>query len=146
VPWKVTGAPSSWEAVNDNVTELQTPLAGTYMWADAVQPFVNVVEFGYQVVPLNGSAVTSETLWTYVSASGPIRVEVRSGGAVLAEDLFGSTGWRSLSVPLSGSQTQLNNLRVRYFGGNVGGSTATVEASFLRLVVDPGLLRIKPPE
>jgi hypothetical protein len=141
VPWKVIGAPSAWEAVNDKVDESQTPSSADYISADAPYSTLNAVEFGFPRVPLKGSTVVSATVWTYVGASGPIKADLRSGGTVLKEDWFGSVGWRSVSVPLNGSQSQLDNLKLRYFGANMGGA-ASIEASFLRLTLDPGPLRI----
>jgi Glycosyl hydrolase family 26 len=125
-PWGVVGAATSWEALNDSVTEAETPAA-----TDSIQDTAGSREarVGLATLNLSGISVTKAQIWYYAANNQPF--EVRSSSD-LTWQLSNSAGWHSISQTIA-SQEALNNLAIRF---RTTGSTTTprqVQAAFLKI-------------
>jgi hypothetical protein len=127
--WLPVGASNVWEAVDDPVTEAQTPTLSDYMEATGSQE-----EFlGLTSMYINGAAGLKATAWYYTSTTSPVEFESTGDSTWQTTSTI---GWhsRSVSVP---SQLALNELRF-YFRSS--GSLATprqVPVAFLKLEAAP---------
>jgi Glycosyl hydrolase family 26 len=128
--WTVVGAPSAWDALNDNITEEQTPTLGDYVKKPSRQGLfvVNV-----ETTPLKARNILSATAWFYTPTSNAVFFAANSGANTLASATFTTTGWHSLAVPLN-NQAQLDNLTFG-FGSHSSGEHQ-VSAAFLKLTLD----------
>jgi hypothetical protein len=131
--WAVVGASSRWSALNDVVTENQTPDTTDYITNSSGGGGGTDSEVGVTTFPLGNAAITGAKAWFYTPNSNSLTARVKdASGTVLASQLFSSTGWHSLSVTLNGSQTQLDGLRLN-FRKESGASSRIVYAAFLKL-------------
>lgn len=129
--WTVVGAPTAWDALNDNVTEAQTPTLAEYIKNSSIQGHLMV---NIETLPLKGQKIVSATAWFYTPTSKSVTLAVSDGISELASTSFSTSGWHSVAVPLSGSQTQLDNLTFRFKPNSSG--EHQVSAAFLKLTVD----------
>jgi hypothetical protein len=131
--WKVVGAGSSWDALNDSVTEAQTPGKSDYVY-----PTTTANEtLGLATTSLGGAPISGATAYGYrASGSTQVTMAVVDGqtGSVLASKTMSSNAWTSVAVPLNGSQAQLDDLRLSFSAAGSSSSTK-VYAAFLRLNV-----------
>lgn len=134
-PWAVVGASRAWEALDDAVTESQTPSSRDYVSYSGGEPWSDLkVDVG--TASLAGGQVLAARAWFYTPNASPIRLEVRLPGEVspLAVANFQTKGWHSLSIPLDGSQAELDELFLDFnkTAAEVAGSRQ-VYAAFVRL-------------
>jgi len=124
--WSVVGAPSFWEALDDETTEFETPSSSDYIQETAGSEEARV---GFGTINLLGVSVTKAQIWYYSVNSQPF--EVRSS-LDLTWQLSNSAGWHSLSQTIS-NQTALNELVVRFRTTNSTATPRQVRAAFLKL-------------
>jgi len=138
--WTITGAASAWEALDDPVTEEQTPNTGDYISNSTTQSGNWGVNIDTQ--PLVGDTVKGATAWFYLSTPAAVKLEVRvktnplGGDTLLASGTSSGTGWHSLSIDLKGSQALLDEVYFRFLSGTTS-SVRTVSASFMKLNLEP---------
>jgi hypothetical protein len=133
-PWTVVGAGTAWQALDDNVTELESPST-----ADRITTtlYAALTEVGLETMPLSGMTIKGASAWVYTGANA-VAVEVRNGAEVLASQTISGAGWHGIAVPMKGTQSQLDSFSLRFKWGNSG--TPEVAAAFFRLRLEP------PPE
>lgn len=131
--WTITGASTAWDALNEGVTEAQTPSGGDYI-SVSPQP-IGVAEVGLTTTPIAGASALTATAWYYTPDSGDVELEVRNGVQKLGLGESSSKGWHSVSTSLS-TQQQLDNASLLMRPASSGG-TKTVYAAFLRLSFTP---------
>jgi hypothetical protein len=129
--WTVVGAPAAWDALNDTVTEAQTPALVDYIKNPGMQGHLVV---NIETLPLKGQKIVSATAWFYTPTNKPVTLGVSDGVSQLAGASFSTSGWHSVAVPLSGNQIQLDNLTFRFKPDSNG--EHQVSAAFLKLTVD----------
>jgi hypothetical protein len=133
-PWTIVNAATAWESLSENITE--SVKAGTsrgYLNASTTtEPFTTEVEL--DTTPLAGKKVTAASAWFYTPLRTGVTFEARSGSTQLAGQSFTGAGWHSLTVPLNGTQSQLDGTFLRLVSSS---GTNRVFAAFLRLTADP---------
>jgi len=129
--WTVVGTPTAWDALNDNVTEAQTPTLAEYIKNSSKQGHLIV---NMETLPLKGQKITEATAWVHTTTSQPVILGVSDQVGQIAGASFSTSGWHSLPVPLSGSQAQLDNLTFRFKPDSSG--EHQISAAFLKLAVD----------
>jgi hypothetical protein len=137
-PWAIVGASTAWQALDDNVTELES--ANTADRIDTSQ-YSALTELGLETTPLAGMTIKGASAWIYTGA-GAIAVEVRSGGEVLVSQAISGAGWHEVAVPLKGTQAQLDALSLRFQWGSGATGSREVSAAFFRLRMEPPAKRI----
>jgi hypothetical protein len=143
-PWTVVGATHAWEALRDKVVESQTPDLKEAKYISATVKALSSKTFSTEV-DLETTSLTESTLvdarvGVYTQTSTPVTVEVVSGSAVLGSAEYTSVGWHSLPIALDGTQTQLDNLTLRFTtGGRPLEPTGAreVRAAFVRVSLEP---------
>jgi hypothetical protein len=133
--WSVTGASSAWDALNDEVTELQTPSSLDYVSTSTASTKLKV---GLKSLGLAGSKVSAATAWFYTANANPVSFKV-SGTETWTT--VSSTGWHSVGVSLSGNQNQLDNLNLEFNSGS-GTTSRVVRAAFLELTLEPSAPKV----
>ena len=80
--WSVVGAPTAWEALDDNVTQAQTPSSSDYIASSGASGYATV---GLKTMSLAGATGVQMTAWVYTANAGETIVDVlksNSGGRV----------------------------------------------------------------
>jgi hypothetical protein len=129
--WTVIGASTAWDALNDSVTEEQTPTLTVYVKKPSRQGHLMV---NLDTLPLRAQKITAATAWFYTSTSSAVTFSVADSATELVRTNFSTVGWHSVAVPLTGSQTQLDNLTLRFKSESSG--EHQVSAAFLKLTLD----------
>lgn len=127
--WSATGATSAWDALNDEVTELQTPSSLDYVTTSTASTRLRV---GLKSLSLAGNKVSAASAWFYTANANPVNFKVSNTETWTT---VSSTGWHSVPVTLSGSQVQLDNLNLEFNSGS-GTTSRVVRAAFLRLTLE----------
>ncbi|HEX5989058.1 MAG TPA: hypothetical protein VFY75_02435 [Solirubrobacterales bacterium] len=131
----MVGSTNRWAALNDIITEQQTPTASDYITTSSAGGGIEIT-VDLSTVQLESATITGATAWFYTPNSNSLTARVRdAAGTTLAAQLFSSTGWHSLPVTLSGSQSQLDGLRLN-LRKESGTSPRTVYAAFLKLTLE----------
>jgi hypothetical protein len=127
--WSVTGGTSAWNALNDEVTELQTPGSVDHI---STSTSFSRARIDLESTSLAGNKVLSASAWFYTANANPIRFRPTN-----AENwtTVSSAGWHSVSVPTSFAQVTLDNFKLE-FESSSGTSTRVVEAAFLKLTLE----------
>jgi glycosyl hydrolase family 26 len=147
-PWSVTGAAHAWEALDDSVTEPNTPGSGDYISTPGglISESGPTTEVGLQTTSLETGGIARRVVgasaWFYTPNANSLTVEARSGllgSTVLAKETFASSGWHSIPIRFEpglaeSTQSLLDNLRLRFRPGT-GSSVRQVYAAFARLEV-----------
>lgn len=136
--WSVSGAASAWDALNDPVTESQTPSNSDYIsYAGGFGSNLNVE---VETKSLAGMKLLGATAWFYTPDSTPIIMNVIDGTngfePSLASKTSSSPGWQSVAFSFSGSQTKLDSLRLRFNKSGLTSGNRRIYASFIRLNVE----------
>lgn len=130
--WSATGAPSKADALNDILTENQTPEGSDYVSTSTSSG----AQFSVLMsdVSLGGGNVTSAKAWFYTTTATRMSAAVIDGstGGTLATQIFTTSGWHS--IPFTASQSQLNNLRFS-FSKEFGAPGPRIDAALIRLEV-----------
>lgn len=127
--WSSVGASSAWDALNDEVTELQTPSSLDYVTTSTASTKLRV---GVGSLSLAGNKILSASAWFYTANANPVSFKVSNGESWTTAS---SAGWHSVPVTLNGSQTQLDNLGMEFNSGT-GTTSRVVRAAFLKLTVE----------
>jgi hypothetical protein len=136
-PWTVVGAASAWDALNDWGTEAMTPDTANYITATTVSGSpVYTTDVDLETTSLTGKTIKSASVRYYTSVAPGETVEARSGTTSLASQTAITSGWHSLTLTLSGSQSQLDGLYLR-FKPNAELGSRRVSSAFLRLALSP---------
>ncbi len=132
--WAVVGAPTAWQALDDNVVETETPSGVDYITSSATTGYRRV---DMSTANIAGAAIANPTVWWYTPTSATTEVQVYgTGGGPIAKGTAGGIGWHSLSLKLDGTQSQLNALYLD-FRPSGAAATRSVSAAFIRLTVEP---------
>jgi hypothetical protein len=135
------GAPTIWDALNDDVVETEVPAPADYVELPPSGPAV--FEVGLSSVFVPPEATATGTAWFYMSTAVPVSLRVAAGPKVLAGPTeFSTPGWHSVPLPGSLSQSTINDLVFR-ISRSTGTKVAVVHSAFLRLSVngtDPKVL------
>jgi Glycosyl hydrolase family 26 len=124
-PWAVIGSTSAWDALNDEVTESQTPSAADYIKSTGFQE--TRVSLG--TANIRGVEITKATIWYYTSTSQPVEVKSSADSTWQTSN---SIGWHSRSETISG-QAALNELYLQLKSGSTTSVPREVLAAFLRI-------------
>jgi hypothetical protein len=129
--WTLVGASTAWAALDDQVSEAETPTAADYLTTNKAAE----AEVGLGTVSLAGSSALSATAWFYSPTASQVvfRVLAGPGGAKLAEKTFAHAGWNSMPVPLPATiaQSELDRLVLRLNATTT--AVLQVRAAFLKL-------------
>ena len=124
--WSPTGATSAWDALNDGITETQTPTSVDYVSTSAASTKFKV---GLGSASLAGGKVISASAWFYTSNANPVSFKASTAETWSA---FSSVGWHSVPLTLTASQNQLDNISLEFNSGS-GTSNRAVQVAFLKL-------------
>jgi hypothetical protein len=134
--WAVVGSAARWSALNDVLAEQQTPSSSDYITNNSSGGGGTDVTVDVSTFPLEGSTIVEARAWFYMPNSNSLVARIRdAAGTTLATQLYSSAGWHSLPVTLSGSQSQLDGLRLN-FRKEAGSAPRTVYAAFLKVAVE----------
>lgn len=136
-PWIHVGAEAHWDAVDDALVTGQTPLSTDYIAASGNPPAP--IELDLSSIGIKpGASIMSATAWFYTSTSGEVKAVVRSSPSppLITEGTFTGVGWHAMTVKLSGTQEQLDNLKLGFIKPS-GAAEVRVQAAFLKLEIDP---------
>lgn len=133
--WSVIGATSTWDALNDDVTELQTPSSLDYVTTSTASTKFRV---GIESRGLAGSKIIAATAWFYTANANPVSFKVNGTETWTTVN---STGWHSVPVTLSGAQYQLDSLNLEFNSGS-GTTSRIVRAAFLKLTLEASQPRV----
>lgn len=141
-PWEVKGAAHAWEALDDEVSETQTPSKSDYLMngTEFVVPWRRT-EVDLGTTSLAGQPILGAAAWVYAPNAKSFTVEVKSRGSLLAKDTLRYAGWHVIPIPLSGDQAQLDDLSI-YFESPVDSGVREIYASFVRLVLEVTPFRV----
>jgi len=128
-PWTVTGATRAWEALDDNVTESEMPVASDYISTSAAGRSTVV---GLQTAPIAGTANLVAEAWIYSTTSNPVYFEAKSGGQ-LAKETISKSGWTSIKIPGITQQSKLDSLVFAFGTSTTSSGLHQVPAAFLKL-------------
>jgi len=136
--WSVTGATSRWDALNDPVTESETPSSSDYITrVSGIAPQLNV-ELG--TTSRAGLKVLSASAWFYTPDATPIAMTVVDGTngfePSLASKTSSSPGWQNVTFALPSSQTKLDGLRLKFASSGFSSGTRRIYVAFVRLNVE----------
>lgn len=137
-PWTIVGASQAWEALDDPVTEIETPGGADYISATPSQSPLST-RLDLSTISLAGQTILSGTAWIYMATatSTQLIVDPEGGGHSVASQTFTGTGWHSLSIPLSAlKQSGLNSLNIELNTGS-GSGIRQVSAALVRLTIEP---------
>lgn len=134
--WSAVGSAARWSALNDVLTQQQTPTSSDYITNSSSGGGGTDVTVDLSTIQLESATITGATAWFYTPNANSLVARVRdAAGTTLASQLYSSTGWHSLPVTLSGSQSQLDGLRLN-FRKESGASPRTIYAAFLKLTLE----------
>jgi mannan endo-1,4-beta-mannosidase len=133
--WSVVGAASAWDALNDEVTELQTPSSLDYLTTSTAS---TKARWGLQSTSLAGNKLLSATAWIYTANANPMSFKASNSETWTTVT---SAGWHSAPVTLTGKQTQLDNLNVEINSGS-GTTSRVVRAAFVKLTIEPSAPKV----
>jgi hypothetical protein len=128
--WSTAGATSAWDALNDEVTELQTPSSLDYVTTTAAS---TKLRFGLQSTSLAGNKVLGASAWIYTANANQLSFKASTSGSWTT---VRSAGWHSAPVSLNGRQTQLDDLNLEVDSSS-GTAARVVRAAFLKLSSEP---------
>jgi len=126
--WKVTGAPSVWEALDDPVTETETPTATDYIYSESPQE--SKVDF--QTVTLTGVSVVKAQAWYYAANSQPFYVCAGTGCTLTKSS---TSGWNMVPFTIS-TQADLDEARIYFAAPSYLTPSRQVRAAFLKIETD----------
>ena len=129
--WSPVGATTAWGALDDQVTETQTPTAADYLTTS--KPAEAELDLGS--VSLAGASALSASAWFYSSTASPVafRVLIGRAGTKLAEKTFAHAGWNSMPVTLPAAITQSQFDRLVLELDATTTALTQVRAAFLKL-------------
>ena len=133
--WTAVGAAKAWEALDDEVTEQETPGSSDYIYGKNKLLFATTTEVGLTSVSLSGKTVVSADAYFYMSNVGGVTLAVVSGSGTLAAQTFVTAGWHKVAVPLSNNQSLLDNASIVLSTAST--EIQTVHAAFVKLVSQP---------
>ena len=142
--WSPVGATSAWDALNDSVTETQTPAASDYItYVGGFAIFGCLV--GLENPNLSGAQPISATAWFYTPDSSSIKMGVRSvlpsgWTEILATASSSQPGWKSVAVPLTtsgGQAVNLSSLTLHFLKNGSESGSRRVYATFVQLAIEP---------
>ena len=135
--WSIVGSASAWGALDDPVTETETPSEADYITTNATTGYRRI---GMSTTKVGLGAVSKPTVWWYTPTSAAVRIQVygTTGGAIASTTASG-IGWHSLTFPLTGSQAQVDALYLD-FRPTEAAATRIVSAAFIRFSVEPRVL------
>lgn len=125
--WGVFGAATSWDALNDAVTEAEVPSGSDYI---AYSSSGHETRVTLASMNISGVSIIKAQIWYYAANSQPFEVK---SSADIGWQLSNSAGWHSINQTIS-SQSALNELYVQFrTGGSSTGTPRQVLASFLKI-------------
>jgi hypothetical protein len=124
--WEVTGASTAWEALDDNVTESETPSSSDYI---STSKSGRAVDLEMATHSISGVSVTGATYWYYTTTSNPVQARAYNQ---LTFTTTSSPGWHSLSTSIS-SKIDLKNTFLELKTGVVGSGERRILAVFLKI-------------
>jgi len=128
-PWSIVGAATAWEALDDPVTELETPSAADYISDGGGSQETRVSLSSTNIL---GVGITKASIWYYAANSQP--VEVKSS-ADSTWQTTSSTGWNSRSQTIA-SHTALNEISLQFRTTSSSNPARQVRAAFLKIETD----------
>jgi hypothetical protein len=132
--WSVVGAPTAWEALDDNVNQTQAPSSSDYIASSGA---AGVTTDGLKTMSLAGAAAVQMTAWVYTASTEEVIVEVlkSNAGGRVARAYVTTAGWNSvpLEVPLKQADLDTAVLRIR----STLSHPQQVAAAFLAVTYDP---------
>jgi Glycosyl hydrolase family 26 len=122
--WEVVGASTAWEAVDDGVTESETPSSSDYI-TTTKSNWRDVFQLGTHSI--SGVSVTSAAVWYYTATTGEVKVK-----AAGASQTTSTVGWHSMSVTVS-SQAALDGFAITVEAGANPIAKRQLLATFLKI-------------
>lgn len=109
--WTDVGASSHWEALSDNVVELQSTIDSSYVTTSTKNGAQ--VRVGLSDIHLGEASLTSVQAWFY-SSSAKVTLRVRDSAGTIASQAFSTPGWHSMTVTAYNLKAKLNELRFEF--------------------------------
>jgi hypothetical protein len=135
--WSVVGSASAWGALDDPVTEAETPSEADYITTSASTGYRRV---NMSTTKIGGATISKPTVWWYTTTAAAVEVQVYgTGGSAMAKAVASGTGWHSLSFSLNGTQAQVDALYLD-FRPSGAAATRSVSAAFIRFSLEPRVL------
>jgi Glycosyl hydrolase family 26 len=135
-PWSIVGASSAWSALDDNITESETPGTSDYISTAQLSP-VPSTAVELSSLSLAGQKPLSASAWFYTTTSTSTTFTVAAKGEKTeSSQTFTGSGWHSLTIPFSITQTVLNTLSLKFAPGS-GSGTRQIPAAFVRVTIEP---------
>jgi hypothetical protein len=129
--WALVGATTAWAALDDPVSEAETPTAADYLTTSKAAE----AEVDLTSASLAGTSALSASAWFYSPTASQVVFRVLAGraGAKLAEKTFAHAGWNSMPVtlPATISQSELDRLVLKLNATTT--ALSQVRAAFLKL-------------
>lgn len=132
--WTAVGAPTAWEALDDGVTQAQTPSGSDYIASSGASGYTTV---GLKTMSLAGATGVQITAWFYTATAGETTVDVlrADGSTLVARAIATAPGWTSvpLTEPLRQPELDTAVLRIR----SALSQPQQVRAAFLAVTYTP---------
>jgi len=132
--WAVVGAPTAWEALDDNVSQTQAPSGSDYIASSGATGYTTV---GLKTMSLAGATAVQMTAWVYAADSNEAIVDVlkSNAGNRVARAYVTTPGWNAihLEVPLKQADLDTAVLRIR----STLSHPQQVLAAFLTVTYEP---------
>jgi hypothetical protein len=116
--WAIVGATTYWDALDDGIDQPQIPTSSNYIKHLTKKGRPQV---GLTTTPLLGRDVLSAKAWFYAPTSKQVTAAVMNGETVLASREARSPGWHSVPFTLNGTQSQLDNLSLKFEASSEAG-------------------------
>lgn len=125
-PWTVVGASTAWDALNDEVTEFETPSS-----ADVIETTQSSRETRVSLASMNilGVSISRAQVWYYAGNSQPFEVQ---SSLDTAWNTSSTAGWHSINETIT-SQEALNEIFLRFRTEASSTTPRQVRAAFLKI-------------
>jgi hypothetical protein len=137
--WSVVGTESAWEALDDALTEVETPTNADYV---TVSQSNGRLELGLSTTSLKEQTLLKADAWFYTGTTAALTYSIRTvspttGNTVtLAKGQVSSAGWHQVSLPRSLNQAELDAATMRFVTES-GTTTRQVSVAFVKLLLEP---------
>jgi Glycosyl hydrolase family 26 len=132
--WAVAGAPTAWEAMDDEVNQAQAPSSSDYIASSGASGYATV---GLKTMSLAGGTAVQMTAWVFTANANEAIVDVfkSNTGSRIARGYVTAPGWNAIPLKVPFKQPDLDTavLRIR----STLSHSQQVLAAFLAVTYDP---------
>jgi hypothetical protein len=125
-PWIVVGSTSAWDALNDEVTESETPSS-----TDLIQETRDGRETKLSLTSMNiyGVSVSKAQVWYYTATNQPVQAQ---SSLDTSWQTSNSVGWHSINETIT-SQAALDEVSLKFRTQGASATPRQVLAAFLKI-------------